>query len=65
MGEDDLDGAALKIYVILVNANKPLGPRELTRLANLSSSSVAYRNLQKLEAMDLVEKILLGNTLLN
>lgn len=46
MGEDDLDGAALKIYVILVNANKPLGPRELTRLANLSSSSVAYRNLQ-------------------
>lgn len=55
-GDEDLQGTALKMYVILVNANKPLGPRELTRLANLSSPSVAYRNLQKLEGLGLIEK---------
>jgi hypothetical protein len=54
--QDDLQGIALQLYVTLVNSNKPLGPRELTRLASLSSPSVAYRNLQKLEELGLVEK---------
>lgn len=58
--EEDLQGIALKIYVILVNSNRPLGPRELTRLAELSSPSVAYRNLQKLEELGLVEKDAFG-----
>jgi hypothetical protein len=59
--EEDLQGTALKMYVILVNANKPLGPRELTRLADLSSPSVAYRNLLKLEELGLVEKDAYGS----
>ncbi len=58
--EEDLQGTALNMYVILVNENKPLGPRELTRLAGLSSPSVAYRNLQKLEELGLVEKDAFG-----
>lgn len=56
----ELDGIALKIYVALANADKPLGPREITRLVNLSSPSVAYRNLQKLEELRLIEKDAFG-----
>jgi len=59
-GDQDLDGTTLRIYVALVNEGKPLGPRELTRIANLSSPSVAYRNLQKLEELDLVQKDAFG-----
>ncbi len=54
--DQELEGTALRIYVALVNEDKPLGPREITRLANLSSPSVAYRNLQKLEESGLIEK---------
>jgi hypothetical protein len=43
-----------------VNEDKPLGPREITRLVHLSSPSVAHRNLQKLEELDLVEKDAFG-----
>ena len=56
----ELDGIALRIYVALANADKPLGPRELTRIVQLSSPSVAYRNLQKLEEIGIVEKDALG-----
>jgi hypothetical protein len=59
-GDQGLDGNTLRIYVALVNANKPLGPREITRIAHLSSPSVAYRNLQKLEELGLVEKDAFG-----
>ena len=38
-----------------------MGPRELMRGANLSSPSVAYRNLQKLIELDLVLKDAYGN----
>lgn len=63
--EEGLQGIALKMYIILVNANKPLGPRELTRLADLSSPSVAYRNLVKLEELGLVEKDAYGSYLVS
>jgi predicted transcriptional regulator len=53
---EELEGITLRVYVTLVNENKPLGPRELARKANLSSPSVAYRHLQKLEELELVEK---------
>jgi hypothetical protein len=52
----ELDGTILRVYVAIVNHDKPIGPRELARIANLSSPSVAYRQLQKLEELDLVEK---------
>jgi hypothetical protein len=59
-GDQELDGNTLRIYVALANADKPIGPRELTRIVPLSSPSVAYRNLQKLEELGLVEKDALG-----
>jgi hypothetical protein len=54
--DQELDGTTLRIYIALVNEGKPLGPREITRIVGLSSPSVAYRNLQKLEELNLVEK---------
>ena len=54
--DQELDGNTLRIYVALANADKPLGPREITRIVHLSSPSVAYRNLQKLEELGLIEK---------
>ena len=66
MSDDQgLKGITLRIYVTLANADKPLGPREITRIANLSSPSVAYRNLQKLEELGLIEKDALANTSLS
>jgi hypothetical protein len=59
--EQELDGATLRVYVALVNEDKAIGPRELTRIANLSSPSVAYRQLQKLEDLGLVEKTAYGD----
>jgi hypothetical protein len=47
--------------VFLVKAGKPVGPRDLMRGANLSSPSVAYRNLQKLMDLGLVAKDEYGN----
>ena len=58
--DQELDGIALKIYVALANQDKPLGPREITRVVQLSSPSVAYRNLQKLEELGLIEKDAFG-----
>ncbi len=55
-GDQELDGNTLRIYIALANADKPIGPREITRILNLSSPSVAYRNLQKLEELKFIEK---------
>ena len=45
----------------LIRAGKPVGPRDVMRGANLSSPSVAYRNLQKLIDIGLVVKDEYGN----
>lgn len=60
----ELEGIPLKIYLALVNEGKPLGPREVMRLTGISSPSVAYRNLQKLESFGLVEKDAYGEYIL-
>jgi hypothetical protein len=62
--DQDLDGNTLRIYVALAKADKPLGPREITRIVHLSSPSVAYRNLQKLEELGLIEKDAFGEYIL-
>ena len=59
--EDELNATAFHTYVYLVKAGKPVGPREVMRGANLSSPSVAYRNLQKLIDLELVLKDDYGN----
>ena len=54
--KEELNHTLFHTYVYLVKANKPVGPRDLMRGADLSSPSVAYRNLQRLIDMDLVAK---------
>jgi predicted transcriptional regulator len=51
-----LQGVTLKVYLYAVKKNGAIGPREVMRGANLSSPSVAYRHLQKLETMGLLTK---------
>jgi hypothetical protein len=58
--EKELHGRTLKVYVYVVR-NEPVGPRDVMRNLNLTSPSVAYRHLQKLETMNLIEKNNLGN----
>jgi hypothetical protein len=62
--EDDLNKTTLQTYLYLVKVGKPVGPRDLMRGANLSSPSVAYRNLQKLTDKGLVNKDEYGNYVL-
>lgn len=58
--EKDLHGRTLKVYVDVVR-NEPVGPRDVMRHLNFNSPSVAYRHLQKLEIMNLIEKNNFGN----
>jgi len=59
--QEDLNATTFKTYVYLVKIGKPVGPRDVMRGANLSSPSVAYRNLQKLADLGLVVKDNYGN----
>jgi hypothetical protein len=54
--EGELNASTFQTYVYLVRIGKPVGPRDVMRGANLSSPSVAYRNLQKLIDLGLVVK---------
>ncbi len=56
MDAEALEGKTLNVYSYVVKEGKPVGPREVMRGANLSSPSVAYWHLQKLEACGLLEK---------
>jgi len=51
-----LEGNTLNVYTYAVKEGRPVGPRDVMRGANLSSPSVAYRQLQKLENLGLMEK---------
>lgn len=54
--DEELEGTTLKVYLYVVKENEPVGPRDVMREVNLSSPSVAYRHLQKLENLGLLEK---------
>jgi DNA-binding transcriptional ArsR family regulator len=54
--ESDLRGRTLQTYLFMMKNAKPVGVRELQRSLGLSSPSVAYHHLEKLERMGLVEK---------
>ena len=56
MEQQELNGTLFSTYVYLVKAARPVGPRDLMRGANLSSPSVAYRNLQRLTDLGIVDK---------
>ena len=54
--DEELTASTFKTYMYLVRVGKPVGPRDVMRGANLSSPSVAYRNLQKLIDLGLIIK---------
>jgi len=56
MGSDVLEGTTLSVYACIVRADEPVGVRDITRNAELSSTSVAYHHLSKLENLGLIEK---------
>ena len=64
MASDELEGNTLNVYTYIVHANKPVGTRDVTRGAELSSTSVAHRHLQKLENLGLIEKNSYGDYIL-
>jgi hypothetical protein len=53
---EELNASTFQTYMYLVRVGKPVGPRDVMRGANLSSPSVAYRNLQKLIDLGVVVK---------
>jgi DNA-binding transcriptional ArsR family regulator len=61
---NELEGNTLIVYAYIVHAAKPVGTREVTRGAKISSTSVASRHLQKLEEMGLIEKNEYGSYIL-
>ena len=61
---EELEGITLKVYLYVVNKKKPVGAREVTRGLNLSSPSVAYRHLERLEEFDLLQKDQYGEYIL-
>jgi hypothetical protein len=64
MAHDELEGNTLNVYAYIVHAAKPVGTRDVTRGACLSSTSVAHRHLQKLEDLGLIEKNQYGDYIL-
>jgi len=54
--DDELEGTTFKVYIFAVREGRPIGTRDVMRGLDLSSSSVAYRHLQKLEDLGLLEK---------
>lgn len=57
---EELCGTTLLVYSFMVKEGKPVGPREIMRSAGLNSPSTAHRQLQKLEALGLIQKDLYG-----
>jgi len=62
--DEELEGNTLNVYAYIAHAAKPMGTREVTRGAHLSSTSIAHRHLQKLEDMGLIEKNQYGDYIL-
>lgn len=53
---EELEGITLNVYLYVVRKGTPVGPRDAMKGAHLSSPSVAYRHLQKLEEMGVLQK---------
>ena len=64
LADEELEGNTLTVYAYVAREGRPVGTRDVTRGANLSSPSVAHRHLQKLEALGLLEKNEYGDYML-
>ena len=53
---EELSGTTLNVYLHVVKKGEPVGPRDVMKALNLSSPSVAYRHLQKLEELSYLQK---------
>ena len=53
---EELEGISLSVYLYAVKKGAPVGPRDVVKGAHLSSPSVAYRHLEKLEDSGLLQK---------
>ena len=54
--KDELEGITLSVYLYAVKKGAAVGPRDVMKGAHLSSPSVAYRHLEKLEDLGLLHK---------
>jgi len=54
--KDELEGITLSVYLYAVRKGAAVGPRDVVKGAHLSSPSVAYRHLERLEDMGLLAK---------
>jgi hypothetical protein len=54
--DEELEGITISVYLYAVKKGSPVGPRDVMKGANLSSPSVAYRHLQKLEDLGYLQK---------
>jgi hypothetical protein len=54
--KDELEDITLSVYLYIAKKGSSAGPRDVTKGAHLSSPSVAYRHLEKLEEMGLLQK---------
>jgi hypothetical protein len=52
----EIEGITLSVYLYVAKKRRPVGPRDVMKGANLSSPSVAYRHLEKLEDLSLLGK---------
>jgi len=53
---EELEGTTLNVYACVVKEGKPVGTREIMRIANLTSPSLARWHLQKLEGLGLLAR---------
>jgi hypothetical protein len=56
VNSEELEGITLSVYLYVVKKGKPVGPRDAVKGAHLSSPSVAYRHLEKLEELGYLQK---------
>jgi DNA-binding IclR family transcriptional regulator len=64
LANEEFEGNTLNVYAYVVHKGSPVGTRDVTRGANLSSTSVAHRHLQKLEDLGLLERNQYGDYVL-
>ncbi|MBE3116149.1 hypothetical protein IMZ68_03015 [Candidatus Bathyarchaeota archaeon] len=64
MASEEIEGNTLNVYAYVAKEGRPVGTRDVTRGANLSSPSVAQYHLSKLEHAGLVKREM-GNYTIN
>ena len=63
--EYELRGKTLKIYLYILKQGKPVGVREVQRELGLSSPSVAFHHIGKLNRLGIIHQDELGNYVLS